>query len=101
MPWSRTILPLAVIVMAAAGICLAQNFRGRGFGGGFGGRGFDYRGSGSPDAPLISTEGGVTVNEDTVRTARETATHSTGTPNWTNPPGFTADTFTFARVMYN
>jgi hypothetical protein len=24
------------------------------------------------------------VNEDTVRTARETASHSTGTPNWTN-----------------
>ena len=40
------------------------------------------------------------VNEDTLRTARETDTHSTGTPNWTNQPGFEEDVFTFARVIF-
>jgi hypothetical protein len=39
------------------------------------------------------------VNEDTVRTARETMSHSTGTPNWTNPPGFEKDVFTFVRII--
>ena len=32
------------------------------------------------------------------RTAREVASHSTGTPVWTNPPGFEKDVFTFVRV---
>ena len=42
------------------------------------------------------------MNEDTVRTARETATHSVGadTPNWTNAPGFEQDVFTFTRIIY-
>ena len=40
------------------------------------------------------------MNEDTVRTARETAEHSTTTPDWTNAPGFEKDVFTFARVIY-
>jgi hypothetical protein len=40
------------------------------------------------------------VNEDTVRTARETVEHSTMTPDWTNAPGFEKDVFTFARVIY-
>lgn len=35
------------------------------------------------------------------RTAREIESHSTGTPNWTNAPGFTHDVFTFARVVYD
>jgi hypothetical protein len=48
----------------------------------------------------VQTEGGDVVNEDTVRTARETASHSTGTPNWTNTPGFEDDVFTFARIIY-
>jgi hypothetical protein len=99
--------PRKIILTGAAaalviGICAAQNFSG-GFGG-FGGRGFGrgrgYRGWGSPDAPLITTEGGDTVNEDTVRTARETAYHSTETPDWTNSPGFARDVFTFARILY-
>ncbi|MFO1460180.1 MAG: DUF4159 domain-containing protein [Verrucomicrobiota bacterium] len=34
------------------------------------------------------------------RTAREIESHSTGTPTWTNAPGFTQDVFTFARVVY-
>ena len=40
------------------------------------------------------------VNENTVRTARETASHSASTPEWTNPPGFEQDVFTFARVIF-
>ncbi|MBL9173047.1 MAG: DUF4159 domain-containing protein [Verrucomicrobiales bacterium] len=35
------------------------------------------------------------------RTAREIESHSTGTPTWTNAPGFTQDVFTFARVVYD
>ena len=89
------------------GVSAQQNFGGGGFGrgrgGGFGGfRGPDYRGAGSSDAPLITTEGGQVVNEDTVRTARETVTHSLGadTPIWSNAPGFEKDVFTFTRAIY-
>ena len=32
------------------------------------------------------------------RTAREVNSHSTGTPNWTNPKNFQKDVFTFTRV---
>jgi len=35
------------------------------------------------------------------RTAREIPSHSTGTPVWTNPNGFTKDAFTFARIRYS
>lgn len=35
---------------------------------------------------------------DETRTPREVPTHSTGTPNWTNPPSFERDVFTFARI---
>ncbi|MSU34077.1 MAG: DUF4159 domain-containing protein [Pedosphaera sp.] len=35
-----------------------------------------------------------------VRTAREVPSHSSGTPEWKNPPGFNRDTFTFARIRY-
>ena len=70
-------LPVAVLLglARASGLVLAQRR------GGFGGWG---RGEGwvSPDA----------------RTAREVPSHSTGTPTWTNPPGFEKDVFTFARV---
>jgi len=57
-------------------------------------------GRGESTGPMVRTEGGDVVNEDTVRTARETASHSTGTPNWTNAPGFEKDVFTFARIVY-
>jgi hypothetical protein len=40
------------------------------------------------------------VNEDTVRTARETVPHSVVLPAWTNPEGFEKDVFTFARVLF-
>ena len=41
------------------------------------------------------------VNEDDLHTAREVETHSIGTPNWTNAPGFAKDVFTFARVIFD
>ena len=49
---------------------------------------------------FVRIEGGLVVDEDSLRTARETDTHSTGTPEWTNPPGFENDVFTFARVIF-
>ncbi len=48
---------------------------------------------------MIRTEGGEWVDETKVRTAREIASHSTGTPEWTNPPGFEKDVFTFVRII--
>ena len=39
-------------------------------------------------------------SNDGARTAREIPSHSTGTPVWTNPNGFTKDAFTFARIRY-
>ena len=86
----RTILLLGSIAVLAAGICAAQTRFGPGF----------RRGWGSHDGPIVRTEGGDLVNEDTVRTARETASHSTGTPEWTNAPGFEKDVFTYARIIY-
>jgi hypothetical protein len=49
---------------------------------------------------LVRTEGSGVIDEDVVKTAREVASHSTGTPNWTNPPGFDKDVFTFARAIF-
>src|SRR4051812_23856631 len=54
--------------------------------------------SGSPH--YIRLEGGLIVNEDELRTARETASHSTGTPEWSNAPEFQKDDFTFVRVIF-
>ncbi len=50
--------------------------------------------------PIVQTEGGEWVNEDTVRTARETAPHSIDLPIWTNEPGFEKDVFVFTRVIF-
>jgi hypothetical protein len=49
---------------------------------------------------IVNGEGGTLINENTVRTARETQSHSTGTPVWENPRGFEKDVFTFARVIF-
>jgi hypothetical protein len=49
---------------------------------------------------IIRLEGGGLVDEDTVRTARETASHSTGTPDWRNERGFERDVFTFTRIIF-
>ena len=35
-----------------------------------------------------------------MRTAREMESHSTGTPEWKNPPAFKKDVFTFVRIKY-
>jgi hypothetical protein len=83
------ILFLSALALLMVGICAAQNW------GGWGRRQVN-------EGPIVYTEPPdvVAVNEDTVRTARETASHSTGTPNWTNAPGFEKDVFTFARIIY-
>lgn len=49
---------------------------------------------------MVRTEGGQWVNEDTVRTARETLPQVTMVPNWTNATGFEPDVFTFARIRF-
>src|SRR5204862_5850292 len=83
---------LALLVLAvAAGVLLAQRrpSDGRRLGRGWG-----------AGSHVIETEGGDLVDEETVRTAREIASHSTGTPTWTNDPAFARDVFTFVRVLY-
>ncbi len=55
---------------------------------------------GASSGPEVQTEGGEVVNEDTVRTARETAPHSIDLPIWTNRTGFEKDVFTFTRVIF-
>ncbi|MDP3068807.1 MAG: DUF4159 domain-containing protein [Opitutaceae bacterium] len=49
---------------------------------------------------LVRTEGSGVIDEDQVKTAREVASHSTGTPMWENPRGFEKDVFTFARAIF-
>ena len=86
--------PAAVLVAAALGLSLVSAraqpwFRD------------DYNYGGEDRGPLVRTEGGVLVNEDTVRTARETAPHSVDFPGWTNAVEFENDVFTFTRVMFH
>lgn len=81
---------IAFSVLAGAlalGVSLAQPRFGRQFRGGESG-------------PIVQTEGGELVNEDTVRTARETAPHSIDLPIWTNSTGFERDVFTFTRIIF-
>src|SRR5438552_2707605 len=63
-----------LLLLLAAGLGMAQRFRG-----GWGGE------SWRPEY-------------ETCRTAREIESHSTGTPNWTNEPGFEKDVFSFVRI---
>jgi len=81
---------IALILVLAAGAILAQRRQG----GWRGGRDFDT------GSHIVRTEGDDVVDEDTVKTAREIASHSTGTPTWTNDPAFARDVFTFVRVLY-
>src|SRR5947209_2262753 len=64
------------ILLLAAGAGLAQ----RRFRGGWGG------------------DEGYRAEYETCQTAREISSHSTGTPSWTNEPGFGKDVFTFVRI---
>ncbi len=84
----RKVAAALVVAALAASIGLAQY-----------GRRWGWR-SGGGDTGIVYTEGGVPVDADKVRTARETASHSTGTPNWTNDPAFGKDVFTFVRIIY-
>ena len=83
----RLLLLLALLGTTGA---LAQFRRGGG------GMGWGSRDNG----PVVRTEGGQWVNEETVRTARETVPQVDEAPNWTNAPGFERDVFTFARIIY-
>lgn len=49
---------------------------------------------------LVRLEGGGYVDEDLVRTARETLSHSITLPEWKNPSGFEKDVFTFTRIIF-
>lgn len=49
---------------------------------------------------IVPLEGGGWADEDALRTARETVSHATDTPVWTNPTGFEKDVFTFARIKF-
>jgi len=51
---------------------------------------------------LAQRRGGRRYYDDReIRTARELPSDSTGTPDWTNAPGFEKDVFTFARIHYS
>jgi hypothetical protein len=93
-PGTRRWAGLALILCAGGleALCAQgpRGFRGGGFGPAYDGG----------DSSLVWTEGSGVIDEDTVRTARETASHSTGTPNWSNPRGFEKDVFTFARLVF-
>jgi hypothetical protein len=92
MGWRRNILLLGAWTALGASVCLAQFPRG----GWRGGSDANEDDTGS----LVRTEGSGIVDENVVRTARETMSHSTGTPNWSNPRGFEKDVFTFARAIF-
>ncbi len=62
--------------------------------------GLDEPPRGTRPPRIVRIEGGGTVDENNVRTARETASHAFGTPVWTAPPGFERDVFTFARLVF-
>ena len=78
----KRLVPALVFFVVIGAVVMAQSRYGRSRGG-FGGYG----------------EGGYAT--DSTSTAREVPSHSTGTPVWTNPKGFTKDVFTFARIRYS
>jgi hypothetical protein len=80
---------LLAVAILAAWICLAQFQPWAG-----------SRVRGTASGKLVRIEGGAVIDEDAIRTARETVSHSADTPNWTNAPGFEHDVFTFARVIF-
>ena len=82
----RKILLAALTVVLFAFVSTAQFRRPRGFGG--------------EEGRSHYTEGGALVDETTMSTAREVASHSTEVPVWTNPSGFEKDVFTFCRIAF-
>jgi hypothetical protein len=74
---TRRFIGIGLLLLLMAGVALAQRRRG-----GWGSEGY-------------------IPNADTIKTAREAPSHSTGTPEWTNTTGFSSDAFTFARVRYS
>lgn len=102
----RKVLLCTLLAGLLAGLAVAQPPYGRGgFGGGGGRRGGGGGNFGTPGAAtgtFVRLEGnnGI-VNEDTVKTARETAGHSVDLPTWSNPAGFKKDTFVFARIIFH
>jgi hypothetical protein len=78
------VLLVAVVSMVLFSLAAAQNWGRR-----------NRFGNGN----MVRTEGGEWVDQTKVRTAREIASHSTGTPDWTNPAAFAQDTFTFVRII--
>ncbi|HSU57585.1 MAG TPA: DUF4159 domain-containing protein [Candidatus Dormibacteraeota bacterium] len=78
---SAALLSIALILCIAASVGFAQRRRGGGWRGGGGGGGEGW-----------------TPEFETCKTAREVPSHSTGTPNWTNEPGFDKDVFSFVRI---
>jgi len=73
----RALKIMLLVLVATAGVTMAQRWGGRrSWGGGEGWR----------------------PEYETCKTAREIPSHSTGTPTWTNEPGFEQDVFSFARI---
>jgi hypothetical protein len=92
-----------------AGLCVALVAQqpsprpSRGNAGGSGGPPPGWGGWGNENdlgGSLVRTEGSGVIDEDQVKTAREVASHSTGTPMWENPRGFEKDVFTFCRAIF-
>jgi hypothetical protein len=84
-PLPKSLLSAGIVALCL-GVAMGQFRRNRGYSDGMPGG--------------VSTEGGVWVDEATVRTARETAAHSFNLPAWTNAPQFEKDVFTFVRVIF-
>lgn len=107
---TRTNIFLGLLALLALGadVCAAQGPGGPVPGGprrpqptnGGGPGGSRYYRGGEEGGSLVQGEGGILIDEDATRTAREVASHSTGTPEWKNPPGFEKDVFTFARIVF-
>ena len=84
---------MGALLALGATVGVAQFQRGGGRGG--------FRNVANEDSgSFIRIEGGLVVDENSIRTARETMSHSTGTPNWENPRGFEKDVFTYARIIF-
>jgi hypothetical protein len=61
--------------------------------------GYAQRRRRNSEGPIYYTEGNDMVDVRTVKTAREIASHSTGTPEWKYPSEFSHDVFTFVRII--